>query len=165
MNKKYIVRLKKTEREKLEQVIKDLKGSQQKIRRAQILLKTDADGSGWSDHEIAKACHCEYRTVESIRRRFVLQGFEQTLEGKRSKKKSPPPKLLDEKQKARIIAIHLEPPPPGYANWSLRLLAQRVMELEIVENISHETVRQTLKLEKLKKSKVVDIPLTFSTLT
>ena len=84
------------------------------------------------------------RTVENVRQRCVLEGFERALERKR--RESPPvPKLLDGEQEARIIALRLGPAPKGYANWSLRLLARRVVELAIVESISHETIRRTLK--------------------
>ena len=82
--------------------------------------------------------------VENIRQRFVLKGFKQALDGK--KREHPPtPKLLDGEQEARIIATRLGHPPPGYANWTLRLLARQVVELELVDSISHGTVRQTLK--------------------
>jgi len=142
MQKKYIVRLDADERRRLTEIVKTLAGSSQKVRRAQVLLKADADGSAWTDAKIAEAFGCRTKTVENIRERFVTQGFELTLQGS---PKKPRPKLLDGKQEAKLIALRLGPPPPGYANWSLRLLADRVVELAIVESISHETVRQTLK--------------------
>lgn len=144
MRKKYIVRLTEEERHELHEVIKRLKGSSQKVRRAQILLKADADGPGWTDQAIADAFNCRTKTVENIRQRFVHQGFREVLNGKQ-RQKPPTPKLLDGDQEAQIIALRLGPPPAGYANWSLRLLARRVVELEIVDSISHETVRLTLK--------------------
>ena len=144
MQKKYIVRLSKEERNTLREVIKKLKGSGQKVRRAQILLKADADGPAWNDKRIAEAFGCRRQTVEGIRQRFVETGFQETLEGK--KRADPPtPKLLDGKQEAKIIAMRLGPPPKGYANWTLRLLARKVVELEIVDAVSYETVRRTLK--------------------
>jgi hypothetical protein len=144
MQKKYIVRLSDKEREVLNAVVKKLKGTGQKVRRAQVLLKADADGPAWSDARIADAFGCRRQTVEMIRERFVEAGFQETLEGK--KRVTPPTqKLLDGEQEAKIIATRLGPPPPGYANWTLRLLARKVIELEIVETISHETVRRTLK--------------------
>jgi hypothetical protein len=144
MQKKYIVRLSKKERNTLREVIKKLKGSGQKVRRAQILLKADADGPAWNDKRIAEAFGCRRQTVEGIRQRFVETGFQETLEGK--KRADPPtPKLLDGKQEAKIIAMRLGPPPKGYANWTLRLLARKVVELEIVDAVSYETVRRTLK--------------------
>ena len=144
MQKKYIVRLSKEERGILEEVVKKLKGSSQKVHRAQVLLKADAEGPAWTDERIAEAFGCRRRTVEGIRQRFVEAGFQETLEGK--KRANPPvAKLLDGKQEAEIIAMRLGPPPKGYAHWTLRLLARKVVELEIVEDISYETVRQTLK--------------------
>jgi transposase len=142
MKKKYIVRLGADERRTLTGVIKTLSGSSQKVRRAQMLLKADADGPAWTDAKIADAFGCRTRTVENLRERFVTEGFELTLNGA---PKTPRPKLLDGKQEAKLIALRLGPPPKGYANWSLRLLADRVVELSIAESISHETVRQTLK--------------------
>lgn len=144
MQKKYIVRLTAEEREHLDEVIKKLKGSGQKVRRAQVLLKADANGPNWTDKEIADAYSCRTKTVEDIRQRFVEEGFQQVLDGK--KRSTPPtPKLLSGEQEASIIAMRLGTPPAGYANWTLRLLARRVVELEIVESISYETVRRTLK--------------------
>ena len=144
MQKKYIVRLSDEERDTLREVVKKLKGTGQKVRRAQILLKADANGPSWSDDRIADAFSCRTRTVEKVRQRLVERGFDETLNGK--KRATPPTeKLLDGKQEAKIIAMRLGPPPQGYANWTLRLLARKVVELEIVDSISHETVRRTLK--------------------
>ncbi len=144
MNKKYIVRLTEEEREICRQTIKKLKGSNERVRRAYILLKVDADGPAWTDQKIAEAFSCRRRTVETIRERFVLKGFEAAFERKK-REKPPREKRLDGKQEAKIIALRLGPPPPGYSNWSLRLLARKVIELEIVDSLSHETVRRTLK--------------------
>ena len=143
MEKKYIVRLTDEERLALRDVLKKLKGSSQKVRRAQILLKADAGGPNWTDSKIADAFSCRTKTVENIRQRLVVDGFEITLEGK--KRRTHPRKLLDGKQEAKVIALRLGEAPQGFANWSLRLLADKVVELEIVESISHETVRRTLK--------------------
>lgn len=144
MKKKYIVRLSEEERYQLTEVIKKHQGSSQKVRRAYILLQTDADGAGWTDLKIAQAYHCRTKTVENIRQRFVEEGLERALETK--KREHPPvPKLLDGEQEARIIATRLGSPPAGYANWSLRLLTNQVVELGIVESVSHETVRKLIK--------------------
>ncbi len=144
MLKKHVVRLTDQERAELGEIIRKLKGTGQKVRRAQILLKTDADGPNWTDRRIAEAFGCRTKTVENVRQHLVERGFEQTLNGiKRAK--PPTPKLLDGEQEAKVIATRLGPPPPGYANWTLRLLARKVVELEIAESISHETVRRTLK--------------------
>lgn len=144
MRKKYIVKLTESECATCQEVIKKLKGTSEKVRRAQILLKADADGPAWTDAQIAEAFCCRTKTVENIRQRFVELGFEQTLERKKHKT-APANKLLDGQQEAQIIATRLGPPPAGYAHWTLRLLARKVVELEITSSISHETVRQTLK--------------------
>ena len=104
MLKKYIVRLTDSERESLKQVVKKLKGSSQKVRRAQVLLKADADGAGWTDARIAEAFGCRTKTVENIRERFVTKGFEATLDGQK-RDKPPRAKLLDGKQEAKVIAL------------------------------------------------------------
>lgn len=142
MQKKYIVRLTPTERETLNGIVKKLNGSSQKVRRALVLLKADADGPAWTDARIAEAYGCRTKTVENIRERFVTEGFDITVQGKA---KAPRPKVLTGDQEAKIIALRLAKPPQGYANWSLRLLAERVVELELVTSISHETIRRTLK--------------------
>ena len=144
MNKKYVVRLTDEERGELAEVVKKLKGTSQKVRRAQILLKADADGPGWTDERIAEAYSCRTRTVEQLRQRLVERGFPETLNGAKRTKPATD-KLLDGEQEAKVIATRLGSPPKGYANWSLRLLARRVVELEIVDSISYETVRRTLK--------------------
>ena len=144
MLKKYIVRLTDSERATLTRVVKKFNGSSQKVRRAQILLKADADGPAWTDAKIAEAIGCRTKTVENIRERLVTSGFERTLEGK-PRDTAPRAKVLDGKQEAQVIAMRLGPPPKGFATWSLRLLAEQVVELEIVDSISYETVRQTLK--------------------
>lgn len=144
MQKKYIVRLTDSEREILQVVAKKLKGSSQKVRRAQILLKADAAGPAWTDQQIADAFGCRRQTVENVRQRLVTEGFELTLDGKRPESPSRPP-VFDGEQQAKVIALRLGPPPKGFANWSLRLLAEKVVELAIVESVSYETVRRVLK--------------------
>lgn len=144
MQKTYIVWLTLDERNELTEVVKKLKGTSQKVKRAQILLKANAEGPNWTDARIAEAFGCRTRSVERIRQRFVEQGFEAALN--RAQRDRPPiQKMLSGDQEARIIAMRLGPPPPGYANWTLRLLARKVVELEITDKISHETVRRTLK--------------------
>lgn len=144
MRKLYVVRLTDQERDELQSVIKKLKGTGQKVRRAQILLKVDVDGSNWTDEHIAEAFSCRTRTVERLRQRLVERGFEETLH--RVERAQPPvEKLLTGEQEARIIATRLGSPPKGYANWTLRLLARKVVELNIVDSVSYETVRRTLK--------------------
>ena len=144
MDKRYIVRLTDQERDELASVIKKLTGTSEKVRRAHILLKADADGADWTDRRIAEAFDCRTKTVENVRQRLVEFGFRAALD--RGNRKTPPvEKLLDGDQEARIIATRLGSAPPGYANWTLRLLARKVVELGIVESVSYETVRRTLK--------------------
>ena len=143
MLKKYIVRLSDAERAMLGDVIKKLQGSSLKVRRAQVLLKADADGPSWTDGRIAEAFGCRTKTVENIRERFVTEGLDVTLYGKSTPR--PAAKLLDGEQEAKVIALRLGPAPKGFANWTLRLLAEKIVELEITETISYETVRRTLK--------------------
>ena len=144
MEKKYIVRLTDEERELLFAVVKKLSGSSQKVRRAQMLLKADTNGPNWSDTRIAEAFDCRRQTVETARKRIVTEGFDIALNGKK-RETAPRKKVLDGEQEAKVIAMRLGPAPEGFANWSLRLLADKVVELGITESISHETVRQTLK--------------------
>jgi len=142
MKKKYIVRLTTAERATLEQIVSKLKGSSQKVRRANILLKADVGGPAWTDARIAEAFGCRRQTVENLRQRLVTEGFASAVNGQ---PRAPRPKVLDGTQEAKIIALRLGPPPAGFANWSLRLLAERVVELAIAPAISYETVRRTLK--------------------
>jgi homeodomain-containing protein len=144
MKKKYIVRLSAEEKKILEEVVKKLNGSSQKVKRAQILLKADIDGPNWTDEKISEAFDCRRQTVEQLRERLVTKGFELALNGKRPI--SPPrKKLLSGEQEAELIAMRLGAPPSGYGSWSLKLLQNKMIELEIVDTISHETIRQTLK--------------------
>ena len=144
MKKKYIVELTDDERVTLKEVVKKLKGTSQKVQRAHILLKADASGPGWTDARIAEAFGCRTKTVENVRQRFVELGFEVSLIGKK-RETAPTEKLLDGEQEAKIIATRLGTPPKGYGKWTLRLLARKVVELEIVESVSYQTVRRTLK--------------------
>ena len=144
MVKKYIVRLSEEERSLLWEIVKKLKGTSQKVRRANILLKADIDGPNWPDARIAEALSCRTRTIENVRRRLVTEGLDTVLN--RKKREMPPrPKILDGKQEAEIIALRLGKPPAGFANWTLRLLAGQIVKLEIADSISYETVRRTLK--------------------
>ena len=144
MKKKYIVRLTDKERHLLRGVVKKLKGTSQKVRRAHVLLKADADGPNWTDKKIAEAFFCRTKTVENIRQRLVTDGFDIALNGK-MRELPPRQKRLDGEQEAKVIALRLGKPPQGFANWTLRLLAGHVVELGIVESVSHETLRKTLK--------------------
>ena len=144
MNKKYIVRLSDEERSACQDVVKRLKGTSEKVRRAQILLKADVEGPGWSDTKIAEAFDCQVQTVESLRKRLVIEGFEAALERKR-RATPPTPRKLDGVGEAKLIAMRLGKPPAGYGRWSLQLLADELVVLEVVDSICPETVRKTLK--------------------
>jgi Homeodomain-like domain len=144
MYKKYIVRLSDEERGICQEVIKKLKGSSQKARRARILLQADAEGPGWPDAQIAAAFHCRVQTIETVRKRLVSEGFALALEGKKRLTPPTPPKL-DGEGEAKLIAMRLGKPPAGYGHWTLQLLADELVALEVVDSISHETVRKTLK--------------------
>ncbi|MDR1486366.1 MAG: helix-turn-helix domain-containing protein [Planctomycetaceae bacterium] len=147
MKKNYIVRLSDQERQILLTVIKKLKGTSQKVRRAPILIKADLDGPNWHDQQIADAFMCSRQSVENVRKKFVTEGFEVVLNGK--KREIPPRvKLLDGDQEAAIIALRLSEPPEGRNGWTLRLLAEKVVELEIAPTVSHVTLHKTLKKTK-----------------
>ena len=144
MKKKYIVRLTEVERAICDATIRKEKGKSEKLRRATILLKADDDGPAWDDAKISEAIGCRRQTVENVRQAFVREGFDRALV--RTKRATPPtPKVLDGATEAKLIALRLGKPPAGYGHWTLRLLADRMVELEVVESISPETVRQTLK--------------------
>jgi hypothetical protein len=143
MQKKYIVRLTDAERETLRQILRKKRVASQTVRRAQILLKADADGPQWTDARIAEAFNCAVHTVELVRERLVTEGFEVTLNGKPKSRFRG--KALDGEQEAKVIALRLGPPPGGFANWSLRLVAEQAVVLEIAESTNRETVRRTLK--------------------
>lgn len=149
MQKKYIVRLTEEERETLNQVINKLNGGSEKVKRAQILLKADIDGPSWTDEKIAEAFNCSRKTAENVRRKLVVEGLESSL-SRKVRKEPPRQKALDGEQEAKLIAMRLGEPPTGYANWNLRLLRDQLIELEVVESISHETVRQVLKKTNLR---------------
>jgi hypothetical protein len=111
---------------------------------AQILLKADVDGPNWTDARIAEAFQCPVQTIENLRKRLVTEGFEAALNGKL--RESPPtPPLLDGQGEAKLIALRLGKPPGRYGRWTLQLLADELVALEVVDSISIETVRQTLK--------------------
>jgi len=144
MNKKYVVRLSEEERMVCQEIIKHLKGSSQRFRRAQLLLKADADGAGWPDVKIAEAFNCRVQTIENLRKRLGTASFERALDGKK-RQEPPTPCQLDGEAEAKLIAMRLGKPPAGYGHWTLHLLADEMVAVEVVEAISHETVRKTLK--------------------
>lgn len=144
MNKKYIVRLCAEERYNLEELINKGKTQAYKIKHANILLSIDADGPCLSDEQAAKAFRCHLNTVRNVRKRFVEQGMESALERKRQEKPSVE-RLLDGEKEACLIRIACSEPPEGFARWTLKMLADELVSLEVVDSISYQTVRRTLK--------------------
>ena len=144
MRKKYIVRLAEEERKWLGALVKKGRTAAYKIKHANILLQADADGPAWMDKRIAEAFGCHIRTVENVRRRCVLQGLEAALE---RKKQARPPRerKLDGEGEAHLIALACSEPPEGRDRWTLELLADALVRLKVVDSISAQTVRRTLK--------------------
>lgn len=143
--KKYIVTLTAEEREELEQLTTTGKTPAYKMNHAGILLKADTkqEGGGWTDEAISQALDISVATIERVRQRCVETSLETALS--RQVQQHRKPRRLDGEQEAHLIAITCSEAPEGYARWSLRLLAERMVELEYVESVCHETVRQTLK--------------------
>jgi transposase len=144
--KKYIVRLTEPERAELLELVARGKAARHKRTHARVLLKTDAGsgGAAWTDTQIAEALELHPNTVAGIRQRFVEQGLEAALN--RKKRVTPArARKLDGRGEARLIALACGEPPAGHARWTLRLLADQLVVLEMVDSISHETVRQVLK--------------------
>ena len=144
MEKKHVVRLTKRQREIAQRVVDQLDGSPRKVKRAQMLLKSDQRVDGWTDKQIAEAFCCTTKTVENVRQRFCESGFDVALGGKQ--RQCPPrERKFDGDGEAAVIALRLSDPPKGYANWTLDLLQERVVALSIVDSVSRETLRTTLK--------------------
>lgn len=143
---KYIVRLEAGERQRLEQLVRVGKVAAHRIRHANILLAVDESDAGpkLKDEDAARALGVAVRTIESLRKRFVEDGLDAALE----RKKRPRPSIeamFDGHKEAKLIALACGAKPPGRARWTLELLADRVVELKIVEHCSRETVRRTLQ--------------------
>jgi transposase len=144
MHKRYVVSLTATEREQLQQLIKSSKARAQHIRHAHILLKADRNTTpaAWPDTRIAEAYQVHRNTVAEVRKRFVLEGLDAALQRRPAGHR---PRSLDGAAEAHLIAIACSSVPEMHDHWTLRLLAERMVELHYVEQLSHETVRQTLK--------------------
>jgi transposase len=140
---KYIVRLTDEERHTLQQLGVGRRVARAKALRARMLLKADVDGPNWPDGPIADAFEVGLSTIHRLRQRFVEDGLEAALS--RHSPVRTKPRKLDGAQEARLVALACSQAPEGRASWTLRLLAAQLVELEIVEAISRETVRQTLK--------------------
>ena len=150
MNKKYIVRLTSEERSELDNLLKKGETLAYRIKHANILLATDADGPGWTDEKTAEAYRCNRNTVTNVRQRFVEQGFEAAMDRKKQAEPSRQ-RLLDGEKEAHLIAVACSTPPAGRAKWTLQMLADRLVVLEVVDSISDQTVRRTLKKTNLSR--------------
>jgi len=144
MKQKYIVRLTQEERDELGTLVRKGKTEAYRIRHANILLAVDAEGPMWPDARAAKAYNCYEKTVRNIRRRLVEGGIKAALDRKAQDQPSRE-RILDGEKEARLIALGCSEPPKGFSRWTLHLLADKLVELKIVDSISHETVRRTLK--------------------
>ena len=138
------VELTPEERQTLETLVRKGEHSALKLMRAHILLKADRNGPSWTDAKISEAFGCDAQTVYNVRKRFASGERLAALERKPQSRPSHMPKL-DGQGEARLIALCCSDPPEGFSQWTLQLLADKLVELEIVESISVETVRQTLK--------------------
>src|SRR6478672_8777490 len=144
--KKYCVTLTADERESLTALIAAGKAAARKLAHARVLLKADqADGRpGWPDHRIAEAIEVSVATIERVRQRFVEQGLEAALVRKTQARPSRE-RALDGRAEAKLIALACSSPPDGRKAWTMRLLADKLVELEVVPTLSDETVRRSLK--------------------
>jgi transposase len=142
--RKYIVTLTSEERQCLTQLVSKGRDKAYRIKHANLLLAVDENGPNLTSQEAAKVFSCHLNTVTGICQRFVEQGLEAALD--RKPRLTPPtPRKLDGRGEARLIALACRKPPEGIAHWSLRLLADQLVELGVVESISYETVRRMLK--------------------
>jgi transposase len=146
MSKRYVVRLTREERGNLQRLVGAGKAAARKILHAHVLLQADEgpDGPGWRDTQISAALSVHPNTVAGIRQRFVEQGLEAALHRKQQDRPSRVPKL-DGKAEARLLAERCGPAPQGHKRWTLQLLADRLVALHVVDEISYETIRRTLK--------------------
>jgi transposase len=148
-NTKYVVRLSVEERGILDAIMRKGRVDAGKRRRAQILLKADAgsEGSGPTDEQVATALDVSARTIHEVRQRYVEQGLTAAIERKPRVRTTS--RKLDGEGEARLIALACGPAPEGFARWTLRLLAKKLVELKIVDTISKDAVRETLKKTSL----------------
>jgi transposase len=149
-NKKYVVRLTEEERRELRAMVKKGRVVAYKIKHANILLKADADGPGWTDVRIAEAFGCHPRTVENVRRRIVMQGLDAAVARKKQEHPSRERKL-DGQGEARLVTIACSEAPDGRDRWTLQLMADELVRLRVVDTISDQTVRRTLKKTRAAK--------------
>jgi transposase len=145
MKKKYIVTLTPEERRMLQEMLSRGKAAARKLMHARILLKADvaAGGPGWNDEAIVEALEVGRATVERVRKEFVEEGLEAALERRRPRRQYR--RKLDGDGEAHLVALACQKPPEGRSRWTLKLLADRMVQLEYVDEISYQTVRRTLK--------------------
>jgi len=145
MKKTYIVTLTPEERRLLQEMLSRGKAAARKLMHARILLKADvaAGGPGWNDEAIVEALEVGRATVERVRKEFVEEGLEAALERRKPRRQYR--RKLDGDGEAHLIALACQKPPEGRSRWTLRLLADRMVQLEYVDEISYQTVRRTLK--------------------
>jgi len=145
MKKKYIVTLMEEERRMLQEMLSRGKAAARKLMHARILLKADAAAGGpaWEDQSIAEALEVGRATVERVRREFVEEGLDAALERRQPRRVYE--RKLDGDGEAHLVALACQEPPEGRSRWTLRLLADRMVQLEYVDQISYQTVRRTLK--------------------
>ena len=143
--KKYIVTLTDEERTVLEELVNKGKNPAYKVNHARILLLADTNesGGGWRDRDISQALKISVATIERVRQRLVEEGLEAALNRKKQQNRRQP--LLDGEKEAHLIALTCSSPPDGQGRWTMKMLAERMVQLGYVESISNETVRQTLK--------------------
>lgn len=151
MAKKYRVTLTEQEQRQLKEIIRKRNEKSIHVKRSYILLAADENGAGLSDQAIRASYKVGLRTVERLRERFVLEGLSAALQGK--KRKVYKEKIFDGRIEAQLVSLRCSNPPRGYGQWSMRLLAERMVALQYVEQISHESVRQLLKKTKLSPGK------------
>jgi transposase len=149
MKKKYIVTLTEGERRMLQTMLSRGKAAARKLMHARILLKADASsgGPGWSDDAIADGLEVGRATVERVRKQFVEAGLAAALERRKPRRQYR--RTLDGDGEAHLVALACQKPPEGRSRWTLRLLADRMVQLEYVEQVSYQTVRRTLKKTNL----------------
>ena len=144
--KRYVVWLEASERRRLKALVSTGKAAAYRIRHANILLQADESksGPGWSDVRISEGLGVSVRAIEYLREQFVEEGLEACLARKKRETPAVPPKF-DGRQEAKLLALACSQAPHGYERWSLRLLADRAVELKIVDQVSHETIRRVLQ--------------------
>lgn len=150
MPKRYVVTLNEEERKELEKLVTDGKSKRDKVIKAFILLKADEGerGEKWTDKQIAEAYHISVSTIEQTRERFVEEGLEAALNRRPTQRVYR--RKIEGEEEARLITLACSTPPEGSSQWSLRLLADKMVELNYVESVSHETVRRALDKNELK---------------